>query len=164
MTPEERITVLRDQAGHYGPIAHSALFCYETANLLEEQTSQIEQLRTENDSRKVAYADAYQALGLLSTLAPHVEVDVNNPVHMAQEIVAAVREHHAIHGIMKVELGNVIQQLQTENAQLREENKELRERVGYQNQRRIAREKLHEENARLRARIAELEAQKGNDK
>lgn len=50
------------------------------------------ELRTERDALRAKVAELMQALGLLSTLAPSMVIDSENPVGMAQQIVAALAE------------------------------------------------------------------------
>lgn len=60
-----------------------------------EATRQASDLRSERDEARQDRAKLYQALGVLSTLAPSLEVDLNDPVGMAKRIEAVVRSRMA---------------------------------------------------------------------
>ena len=49
-------------------------------------------LRTKLEQCRAELSKARQAIGLLTTLAPSMEIDVNDPIGMAQEIVRVVSE------------------------------------------------------------------------
>lgn len=98
-------------------------YFYKAADMLEARGKRIDEIESTLIDKEVRISELYTALGLLSTLHPDMEVNIDNPVEMADNIVAHVEGRVAAWKGIQEGTANILKEKEVRIAELEQYEK-----------------------------------------